>query len=169
MKPDIHVLVVHDSQSVREFAAQAITGWEGFATQEASGGAKGLEMALANPPDLILLALEMPRLDGFQFLDALHARQVDVPVVLITLRDSETVPAEMFRQGVKDYLTTPFTAEQLRAALERGLRDSDPTVRGACAWALGHYTDSRAQCALRDQLDVETVQEVREEILEAIG
>ena len=123
MKPDIHVLVVHDSRSVREFAVQAITGWEGFAAQEACDGAEGVEMALANLPDLILLALDMPRLDGFQILGALQEHQVDVPVVLITPRDSEAIPAEMFRQGVKDYVTTPFTAEQLQAAVERGLAE----------------------------------------------
>jgi signal transduction histidine kinase len=95
----------------------------GYVAMEASDGASGLQMALANPPDLVLLDLEMPRMDGFQVVDALNKHQVDVPVILITSHGSEAIAVEFFRKGVKDYLSKPFTVEELFAATDRALAD----------------------------------------------
>ncbi len=60
---DVHILIVDDSQSIRKFVVQVLGDQDGFSVLEARDGAEGLEMALANPIDLILLDLEMPRLN----------------------------------------------------------------------------------------------------------
>ncbi len=123
MKPDVRILVVDDSRPMREFIVQIIASREGFVTLEASDGAEGLEMALADPPDLILLDMEMPRLNGFQVVDALRAQQANIPIILITSHGSEAIAVEVFRKGVKDYLIKPFTAEEMYAAIERALTE----------------------------------------------
>ena len=71
MSSDVRILVVTDSQPVREFIVQILTDWEGVVPTEATDGAAGLEMALVDPPDLILLDMQMPRLGGRQVVDDL--------------------------------------------------------------------------------------------------
>lgn len=120
---DLNILVVDDSQAIREFVVQALADKGGFAVQEAFDGAEGLEMALADHPDLILLDLEMPRLNGLQVVDALREHQADIPVILITSHGSEDIAVELFRKGVKDYLSKPFTAAEMHAAIDRALTE----------------------------------------------
>jgi len=123
MKPDMRILVVDDSQPLRAFVVQALASRQGFTALQASDGAEGLEMALADPPDLILLDLEMPRLNGFQVLDALRAHEANIPVILMTSHGSEAIAVEVFRKGVKDYLIKPFSVEEMFSAIERALTE----------------------------------------------
>ncbi len=124
MKSDVYILVVDNSRPIREFVVQAIESREGFVTLEASDGDKGLELALANSPDLILYNLAMPDLNGFQILDALHAQRVDIPVILTASYGDESIATELFRKGVKGYLVEPFTVEEMYAAIERALTEA---------------------------------------------
>jgi len=123
MKSDVHILIVDDSQAIRDFVIQALGSQEGFTVLEARDGAEGLEMALADPPDLMLLDYEMPRLSGLQVVEALRERQADIPVILITSHGSEAIAVELFRKGVKDYMNKPFTAEEMMDAIERALTE----------------------------------------------
>jgi signal transduction histidine kinase len=123
MESDVRILIVDDSQAIREFVVQALADRGGYTVTEATDGAKGLQMAMDDPPDLVLLDLEMPQMDGSQVVDALNERQVDIPVILITSHGSEAIAVEFFRKGVKDYLSKPFTSEELFAAMDRALAD----------------------------------------------
>ena len=120
---DVRILIIDNSQAIREFIVDALAKWEGFTTMEAVDGAEGLEMALTERPDLILLDLEMPHLNGFQVVDALRARQANIPIILITSHGSEDIAVEFFRKGVKDYLGKPFTADEMYDAIERALTE----------------------------------------------
>jgi len=91
---------------------------------EASDGSEGLEMALTKSPDLILLDLEMPGLNGFEVVDALRSHQANIPIILITSHGSEAIAVEFFRKGVKDYLSKPFTIEEMYDAAERALTEA---------------------------------------------
>jgi signal transduction histidine kinase len=123
MMTDVRILVVDDSRHIREFVNEALTVREGFVILEAADGAQGLEIALAERPDLVMLDLEMPRLNGFQVVDALRAKDADIPIILITSHGSEAIAVEFFRQGVKDYLSKPFTADEMYAAIERAMKE----------------------------------------------
>ncbi|MEA3342430.1 MAG: ATP-binding protein [Chloroflexota bacterium] len=123
MESDVHILIVDDSRAIRDFVVQALGSQETFTVSEARDGAEGLEMALADPPDLILLDLEMPRLNGLQVVDGLREHQAGIPVILITSHGSEAIAVELFRKGVKDYLNKPFTAEEMLVAIERALTE----------------------------------------------
>ncbi|MBN1978356.1 MAG: response regulator [Anaerolineae bacterium] len=123
MESGVRILIVDDSRAIRDFVLRALADRGGYVAAEAPNGAEGFRMALDSPPDLILLDLEMPQMDGFQVVDALNEHQVDVPVILITSHGSEAIAVEFFRKGVKDYLSKPFTAEELFAAMDRALAD----------------------------------------------
>lgn len=120
---EVCVLVIDDSHPLREFVAQALMSRRGFAVIEASNGAEGMELALAASPDLILLDVEMPRMNGLQVLDGLRAQRVDIPVILMTGHGSEAIAVEVFRKGVRDYLIKPFTAEEMSSAIDRALTE----------------------------------------------
>ncbi len=121
---EVNVLVIDDAQPLRDFVVQALAERGGFAVMQAADGVEGLEMALAHRPDLILVDLEMPRMGGVQVLDALRERGVEIPIILMTSYGSETVAVEVFRKGVKDYLTKPFTVEEMFASIERALAEA---------------------------------------------
>jgi signal transduction histidine kinase len=123
MEADVRVLVIDDSRHIREFIADTLARREGFTLLQAADGSEGVEMVLADPPDLIFCDLEMPRMDGFQVIDALRTQRIDVPIILITSHGSEAIAVEFFRKGVKDYMSKPFTADEMFAAIDRALTE----------------------------------------------
>lgn len=112
-----------DSHEMREFIVQYILRPNGFETVEAANGAEGLRRVLKGGIDLVLLDLEMPKMSGFEVLDALRARRSEVPVVLMTSHGSEAIAVEMFRKGVRDYVIKPFTPDEMLATVERALTE----------------------------------------------
>ncbi len=120
---EVRVLVIDDSRHIREFIAEALADRRGFVMLEAADGAEGLEKILADKPDVVLCDLEMPHLNGFQVVDAVRAQQLDIPIILITSHGSEAIAVEFFRKGVKDYLSKPFTAEEMYGAIDRALTE----------------------------------------------
>ena len=88
---NIRVLVVDDSREMREFIVQCVLEPHGFEALEAAEGTGALHKVLEDDVDLMLLDLEMPRMNGFEVLDALRAQRSEVPVVLITSHGSEAI------------------------------------------------------------------------------
>ncbi len=122
MSLDVRILVVDDSQTMRESVVRILAN-EKYITQEAANGAEGLEMALADPPDLILIDLEMPLMTGLEVVDALSSRKVEIPIILMTSHGSEALAVELFRKGVKNYLIKPFDSEEVIRAIDRALTE----------------------------------------------
>ncbi|MBS1250850.1 MAG: Sensor histidine kinase TmoS [Chloroflexi bacterium] len=122
MTSDVRILVIDDNQTMRNSVIR-ILGSENYTTQEAVDGQEGLEKALGNPPDLILLDLEMPKLNGLEVINALRDREVNIPIILMTSHGSEAVAVELFRKGVKNYLIKPFDPEELTNAIDQALTE----------------------------------------------
>ncbi|MFL7792109.1 MAG: response regulator [Anaerolineae bacterium] len=118
---NIRVLVVDDSHDMREFVIQYVLEPNGFDAEEASDGAEGVRKALRGDIDLVLLDLEMPKMNGFEVLDALSSRRLELPVILMTSHGSEAIAVEVFRKGVRDYVIKPFTIEEMLETIERAL------------------------------------------------
>jgi len=120
---DIRVLVVDDSREIRKFVVQYVLEPNGFEAVEATNGAEGVRKVLKSGIDLVLLDLEMPKMTGFEVLDALRARRSKVPVILMTSHGSEAIVVEVFHKGVRDYVIKPFTADEMLATIERALSE----------------------------------------------
>jgi len=117
------ILVVDDGKENREFVVEYVLKPNGFKYLTARDGQEGLEMALQNRPDLILLDLQMPRLDGIGVLKKLDANHLDIPVILMTFHGSEEIAVEVHRLGVKDYVKKPYTPDEMLDAIERSLSE----------------------------------------------
>ncbi|RMF53546.1 MAG: response regulator [Chloroflexota bacterium] len=117
------ILVVDDGRENREFIIKYILQPNEYRVQEARDGVECLEIVRRDPPDLILLDLQMPRLDGMGVLEALQRERLDIPVILMTFHGSEDIAVEVFRMGVRDYLKKPYTAEEMLSAIERSLAE----------------------------------------------
>jgi len=122
-EPAIKVLVVDDGRDNREFIVDYILKPNGFVPLLARDGAEGMEMVRKHHPDLILLDLQMPRMNGMQMLDALQAEGWDIPVILMTFHGSEEVAIEVYRKGVRDYVKKPYTVEEMLEAMERAMSE----------------------------------------------
>jgi class 3 adenylate cyclase/DNA-binding response OmpR family regulator len=117
----ISVLVVDDSREMRDFVVRYVLEPNGFEAQEALDGVEAVRKALTGDVDLVLLDLEMPKMNGLEALDALRARGLEIPVILMTSHGSEAIAVEMFRKGVRDYVIKPFNVEEMLGAIERSL------------------------------------------------
>lgn len=118
------VLVVDDAQGVIDFLSDYVLGPNGYEVLSALDGEGGLSLAVSKNPDLIILDLEMPRMSGMEVLEALNERGSDIPVIVITFHGSESIAAETFRLGVKNYVTKPFKMEEILEAIEQALNES---------------------------------------------
>jgi GAF domain-containing protein/FixJ family two-component response regulator len=118
------VLVVDDAQGVIDFLSDYVLRPNGYEVLSAVDGEGGLSLALRENPDLMILDLEMPRMSGMEVLEALNEKGSEIPVIVITFHGSETIAAETFRMGVKNYITKPFKMEEILEAIEQALRES---------------------------------------------
>ncbi len=117
------ILVVDDGDEIRDFVVNYILKPSAYDYIEASDGLEGLELIRSRSPDLVLLDLQMPRLDGIGVLHQMQAEGLNVPVILMTSYGSEEIAIEVFRMGVRDYVIKPFEAEELLSAIERALEE----------------------------------------------
>jgi two-component system response regulator ArlR len=117
------VLVVEDDPAIGR-VLQLELEHEGYRVEMAADGLSGLEKALKEP-DLVILDLMLPRMDGFELCKRLRAKS-RVPVIMLTARD--TVPDRVagLDLGADDYLTKPFSTEELLARVRARLRERDP-------------------------------------------
>jgi DNA-binding response OmpR family regulator len=95
---------------------------EGYAVEIADDGAQGLAAFRARPPDLVVLDLMLPAMDGFRVLHDIRASGSSVPVLLLTARAEETDKVRGLRLGADDYVTKPFGILELLARIEALLR-----------------------------------------------
>ena len=118
------ILVIDDSQENRQFLKKYILEPAGYRALTASSGAKGLDLIVSEQPDLLLLDLQMPEMNGVEVVNALQERGIQVPVILMTYRGSEETAIQVFRLGVKDYIMMPFTPDEILASVEDALTES---------------------------------------------
>ena len=113
--PEALVLVVEDNPDMNRFIAETLASEYRVAT--AFDGREGLEKAQALPPDLILTDVMMPRMRGDELLSELraHTELATVPVVVLTAKTDDDLRVKLLRAGAQDFLTKPFSAEELRA------------------------------------------------------
>ncbi|MBN1201704.1 MAG: response regulator, partial [Anaerolineae bacterium] len=117
------VLVIDDGRDNREFIVDYVLKPHGFTPLEARDGVEGMAHVRQYKPDIILLDLQMPRMNGMQVLDALQEEGWDIPVILMTFHGSEEVAIEVYRKGVRDYVKKPYTVDEMLQAMDRCLSE----------------------------------------------
>jgi DNA-binding response OmpR family regulator len=119
----MRILVVEDEKKVASFIRQGLQE-EGHAVDVASDGPTGLEMGLQRVHDLIILDIQLPKMDGLNVLRRLRQEKVATPVLLLTVRAAIEDKVLGLDLGADDYLTKPFAFQELvaraRALLRRG-------------------------------------------------
>jgi class 3 adenylate cyclase/DNA-binding response OmpR family regulator len=113
------ILVADDHKENVQFIIDAVLTPHGFRPIVAYDGQEALRKAVEEKPDLILLDLQMPKMDGLTVLERLR-----VPVVLMTFHGSEEIAVRGFRLGARDYVIKPFTAQEMLTAIEGALLES---------------------------------------------
>ena len=112
------VLVIEDDRDTRTFLSEFLSD-DGHVTDEAAEGLTGLKMAKQIVPDVILLDVLMPKLDGFQVLEALRTndRTTGIPVVMLSGQNDMAAMARAFHLGASDYLTKPCSRADVTNAV----------------------------------------------------
>ena len=119
------VLVVDDDRAVRESLRRSLE-FNGYAVALAGDGAEALAGIAGLAPDVVVMDVMMPRLDGIEATRALRAAGNDVPILVLTARDSIGDRVDGLDAGADDYLTKPFALEELLARLRALLRRTQP-------------------------------------------
>jgi DNA-binding response OmpR family regulator len=120
------ILLIEDDGSIRSAITRALTDL-GHVVTTSNTGMSGLEAAVDTTPDVVLLDLGLPDIDGLQVLAMLRAVS-EVPVIIITARDDDADMVKALDAGADDYVVKPFGIEQVEARLRAILRRSGSSV-----------------------------------------
>ncbi len=115
------VLVIEDDATLARGLVDNLQA-RGYRTQLAVDGQIGLEAALADPPDLILLDIMLPKLNGYEICQRLRERGLDMPIIMLTAKGQEEDIVRGLELGADDYLTKPFGIRELLARAAALLR-----------------------------------------------
>jgi DNA-binding response OmpR family regulator len=117
----MRILVVEDEERVASFLDTGLQR-EGYAVDHAATGAQALARVHRAQPDLVVLDLGLPDVDGTEVLHALRRTQPDLPIVVLTARNDVDARVESLDLGADDYVTKPFALEELVARIRARLR-----------------------------------------------
>ena len=119
------ILVVEDEKAIADILVFNLQR-EGYQTLEANNGADGLKLALEKSPDLILLDVMLPQMDGFEVCKKVRMSS-QVPILMLTAREEETDKILGLELGADDYITKPFSMRELMARVKANMRRSVPS------------------------------------------
>jgi DNA-binding response OmpR family regulator len=122
----VRVLVIEDDELERKLAVTRLEN-EGYAVVTAAGGEEGMRRLFASRPDIVVLDVVMPGMDGWKTLEQIRA-VTDTPVVMLTAQDSELERVRGLRSGADDYVGKPYSGAELVARIRAVLRRTKATT-----------------------------------------
>jgi len=134
------VLVVEDNANLAFGLTRSLES-EGYDVEAAEDGVRGYEMARTGNPDLVVLDLMLPGMDGYTILKKLRAEGKDMPVLILTARGEEADKVFGFRLGADDYVTKPFSLSELLARVQAILRRAKGSDRQHADAAVEEFGD----------------------------
>ena len=116
------ILLVDDDPHVLDFISEVLEG-EGFNCVRMNSGQRVMELLAAEPIRLVILDLLMPRMDGWQVLEAMNAKQLteQIPVLIVSAVPSETSKKKALDLGARDYILKPFSVDRFQRAVRGAL------------------------------------------------
>ncbi len=117
----MRILVIEDEPRILAFLARGLEA-EGFSVRGAANGPEGLKRTLSDRPDLVILDLRLPGLDGLSVLRELQRQRPELPVVIVSARSDLQTKLRGFGLGASDYLAKPFSFDELVARIRVQLR-----------------------------------------------
>lgn len=149
------ILVVDDEKDIRKLLKEALT-LEGYETDLAKDGAEAVEL-LKKQPDLILLDINLPDMDGYQVCTAIRSF-VSAPILFLSARVEETDRVMGLKAGGDDYIVKPFGMDELLARIEAHLRRQERTVQQLPSEGIamdgGLVIDFKGHRILKDGVDI---------------
>ena len=121
----VRILVVDDDRAVRESLRRSLS-FNGYSVELAHDGVEALDMIASDRPDALVLDVMMPRLDGLEVCRQLRSTGDDLPILVLTARDSVSERVAGLDAGADDYLPKPFALEELLARMRTLLRRTKP-------------------------------------------
>ena len=118
------ILIVDDTQSNLRYL-QAIFDTEGFAVSVAENGEDALSQAAREPPNLVLLDLRMPVMDGMETLSRLKSSGAELPVIMLTSHGEVAQAVEAIKRGAEDFIVRPVQSDRLVLTVRRTLERSE--------------------------------------------
>jgi two-component system KDP operon response regulator KdpE len=147
------ILVIDDEPPIRRFLKASLLN-AGYVVEEAATGEEGLRLAASHPPDLVLLDLGLPGLDGQEVLRRLR-EWLSAPVIVLSARDLESQKIAALDSGADDYVTKPFSLGELLARIRTALRHAQPAAAEASVLTAGDLrVDFAARLVYRDDQEV---------------
>jgi len=117
----LHILVIDDEPPIRKLLRVGLSA-HGYQIVEASNGKMALDLLSEQTPDLVILDLGLPDMEGHELLRTIRARNDSVPIVVLSSRDDETGKVQALDSGADDYVTKPFGMDELLARMRAALR-----------------------------------------------
>ena len=155
------ILIVEDEQNIVDILSFNL-GREGYDTVEAYDGPTGLKLALEENPDLILLDLMLPGMDGFDVCRQIRQAGHATPILMLTAREEEADKVLGLELGADDYITKPFSMRELLARVKANIRRTDMAAAAAPAaqlLELGRITvDLQSMTVYKDGAPLELTQ-----------
>jgi DNA-binding response OmpR family regulator len=142
------ILIIEDDAGIRAALSRALTD-RGHAVQWQPGGLPGLQCVIDDRPDVVLLDLGLPDVDGIQVLTMLRAVS-EVPVIVVTAREEDTDAVRALDAGADDFVTKPFGADHLDARIRAVLRRGGPQKAEGPLTVGGLALDARTRVATLD-------------------
>ena len=124
------ILLVEDEEKLARMVELELR-YEGYQVDKSFDGRSGLERALSGEYDLVLLDIMLPQLSGMEVLRRLRKEGVQLPVIMLTARDSVVDKVSGLDSGADDYITKPFAIEELLARIRAALRKRSSARTGA--------------------------------------
>ena len=118
------ILIVEDEKNIVDILSFNLSK-EGYDTLEAYDGEAGLHLALEENPDLILLDLMLPKMDGFDVCRSVRERNRSTPIIMLTAREEESDKVLGLELGADDYITKPFSMRELLARVKANIRRTE--------------------------------------------
>lgn len=115
------VLIVEDNPDLNSFLVDTVLPQLGYRSVLAITGAQAWQIISEQHPDVILLDVELPDINGLDLVERLRLEEIKTPVIMMTAHGSEETAVRAFRLGVRDYLIKPYTADQVASAIEDAL------------------------------------------------